>query len=102
MRALNIEAASFGWLLDGFVHSVPGTRHTLVVSSDGLLMAKSSGLDRTSGDQLSAIVSAISSLARGAAGQLGGGAVRQAIIEMDHGFFFLMGISDGSILATVA
>lgn len=102
MTSLSTEATSFGWLLDGFVHAVAGTRHTLVVSADGLLMAMSSGMDRTSGDQLAAIVSGIASLARGAAGQLGSGAVQQAIIEMDQGFLFLMNISNGSVLATVA
>ena len=39
MTALSSEAANFGWLLDNFVKTVPGTRHTLVVSADGLLMA---------------------------------------------------------------
>ncbi|GAA4844280.1 roadblock/LC7 domain-containing protein [Luteimicrobium sp. NPDC057192] len=102
MNALSTEATTFGWLLDNFVRTVPGSRHTLVVSADGLLMAMSEKLDRTSGDQLAAIVSGMSSLTRGAARQLGGGNVRQAIIEMDNGFLFLMNISNGSVLSVVA
>lgn len=102
MSALSSEATNFGWLLDNFVRTVPGTRHTLVVSADGLLMAMSENLDRTSGDQLAAIVSGMSSLTRGAARQLNGGAVRQAIVEMDNGFMFLMNVSNGSVLAVVA
>ena len=102
MTALSAEAANFGWLLDNFVRSVPGTKHTLVVSADGLLMAMSENLDRTSGDQLSAIVSGISSLTRGAAHQLEAGDVRQAIVEMYELFLFLMSVSNGSILAVVA
>lgn len=102
MSALSTEATNFGWLLDNFVRTVPGTRHTLVVSADGLLMAMSDNLDRTSGDQLSAIVAGMSSLTRGASRQLNGGAVRQAIIEMDNGFLFLMNVSNGSVLAAVA
>ena len=102
MTALSTEAANFGWLLDNFVRTVPGTRHTLVVSADGLLMAMSEQLDRTSGDQLAAIVSGMSSLTRGAARQLNGGNVRQAIIEMDNGFLFLMNVSNGSVLGVVA
>ncbi|MFN8074751.1 MAG: roadblock/LC7 domain-containing protein [Kineosporiaceae bacterium] len=96
------EAANFNWLLDNFVKSVPGVRHTLVVSADGLLMAMSDELDRTSGDQMSAIVAGMSSLTRGAARQLRSGDVRQSIIEMDTLFLFLMTISDGSVLAVVA
>ena len=70
MSTMSTEAANFSWLLDNFVKSVPGVRHTLVVSADGLLMAMSDELDRTSGDQLGAIVAGMSSLTRGASRQL--------------------------------
>ncbi|MBI4944304.1 MULTISPECIES: roadblock/LC7 domain-containing protein [unclassified Kineosporia] len=102
MTQLSTEAATFGWLLDNFVRGVPGVRHTLAVSADGLLMAMSDELDRTSGDQLAAIVAGLSSLTRGAARQLGAGEVRQSIVEMDASFLLLMTISDGSVLAVVA
>ncbi|GAB2682013.1 roadblock/LC7 domain-containing protein [Thalassiella azotivora] len=102
MTTMSTEAANFNWLLDNFVKSVPDVRHTLVVSADGLLMAMSDELDRTSGDQLAAIVSGMSALTGGAARQLGGGEVRQAIVEMDTLFMFLMSISDGSVLSVVA
>jgi predicted regulator of Ras-like GTPase activity (Roadblock/LC7/MglB family) len=92
----------FSELLDSFVTRVVGVQHTLVVSVDGLLMAMSSELDRTSGDQLAAIVAGLSSLTRGAARQLRAGNVRQLIVEMDAQFLFLMAISDGSVLGVVA
>jgi len=101
VTAMSPEAANFNWLLDNFVKSVPGVRHTLVVSADGLLMAMSHELDRTSGDQLAAIVAGLSSLTRGAARQLSAGQVRQAIVEMDNNFLFQMTISDGSVLGVV-
>nr|WP_222437889.1 roadblock/LC7 domain-containing protein [Quadrisphaera sp. RL12-1S] len=88
--------------MDDFVRRVPGARNTLAVSADGLLMAMSADLDRTEGDQLSAIVAGMSSLTRGAARQLRGGEVRQAIVEMDELFLFTMSVSDGSVLAVVA
>jgi len=68
----------------------------------GAMMAMSDGVERTQGDQMAAIVSGLSSLTRGAARQLGGGAVRQAIVEMDHLFLFTTSISYGSVLAVVA
>ena len=52
--------------------------------------------------RVAAIVSGMSSLTRGAARQLNGGNVRQAIIEMDNGFLFLMNVSNGSVLGVVA
>src|SRR5690606_12368960 len=102
VTALSTEAANFGWLLDNFVRTVPGTRHTLVVSADGLLMAMSEQLDRTNGDQLAAIVAGLSSLTRGASRQLRAGEVRQAITEMDNWFLFLMRVSNGTVPAAVA
>jgi uncharacterized protein len=102
VTTMSTEAADFEWLLDNFVTRVPGVRHTLVVSAGGLLMSMSDGLDRTSGDQLAAIVSGMAGLTRGAARQLTDGEVRQAIVEMDELFMFLMSISDGSVLAVVA
>lgn len=102
MTQMSSEAAGFGWLLDNFVAQVPGVRHTLAVSADGLLMAMSHDLDRTSGDQLAAIVAGLSSLTRGAARQLGSGEVRQSVVETDAAFLILMTISDGSVLAAVA
>ena len=102
MTTLSTEAANFSWLLGNFVKSVPGVRHTLVVSADGLLMAMSDDIDRTQGDQLAAIVSGLSSLTRGAARQFDAGDVRQSIVEMDRMFLFTTSISDGSVLAVAA
>jgi predicted regulator of Ras-like GTPase activity (Roadblock/LC7/MglB family) len=102
VTTLSAEATNYAWLLDNFVRTVPGAQHTLAVSADGLLMAMSADLDRTSGDQLAAIVSGMSSLTRGAARQLQAGEVRQAIVEMDQMFLFLMSVSDGSVLSVVA
>ena len=96
------QGAEFGWLLNNYVQQVPGARHALAVSADGLLMAMSIELDRTSGDQLAAIVSGLSSLTRGAARHLRAGEVRQAVVEMDQLFLVLMSVSDGSVLAVVA
>src|SRR5690625_6890057 len=90
VTSLSTEAANFNWLLDNFVRTVPGTSHTLVVSADGLLMAMSSELDRTSGDQMAAIVAGMSSLTRGAARPLEAGEVREAIVEMESLVLFMM------------
>jgi predicted regulator of Ras-like GTPase activity (Roadblock/LC7/MglB family) len=102
VTTLSTEAANFNWLLANFVKNVPGVRHTIVVSADGLLMAISEELGRTSGDTLAAIVSGLASLTRGAARQLGSTGVRQAVVEMDDLFLFTTSISDGSVLAVVA
>lgn len=89
------------WMVDRFVESVPGVRHTAVVSADGLLLAMSNRLTRTQADQLAAIASGLSSLTRGAARCFDQGAVKQVMVEMSQGFLFVMSISDGSILTVL-
>ena len=99
---LSSEARNLNWLVQNFAERVPGVNEAVVVSSDGLPIATSSGLDRDAADRFAAVASGFIGLAYGAAGRFGGGAVTQIIIEMEHAFLFVTGISDGSCLAVVA
>ena len=102
MNNLSNAAQNINWLVANFVNQVPGVHETVVVSSDGLPMAKSEGLDRDAADRFAAVSSGLIGLAYGAAGRFGGGAVNEVIIEMENAFLFVTGISDGSSLAVVA
>ncbi|MCH7787845.1 MAG: roadblock/LC7 domain-containing protein [Acidobacteria bacterium] len=73
-----------------------------MVSSDGLPIAVSSGLDRDSAEAFSAVASGLIGLAYGAAGLFGGGAVQEVMIEAENGFLFVTGVSNGSCLSVVA
>ncbi|MEQ0565773.1 roadblock/LC7 domain-containing protein [Amycolatopsis sp. NEAU-NG30] len=95
------SAGSFAWLITDFVHRVPGAAHAVVVSADGLLLAASRGLPKDRADQLAAVASGLTSLARGAAKVFEGGTVAQTVVEMANGFLFLMSVSDGSCLAVL-
>jgi hypothetical protein len=97
-----IDGRQLDWLLVDFVRSTAGTRHALVVSSDGLRLAASQDIDEALGDQLSAVTSGLLSLAMGVARSFGAGPVRQTIIEMAGGYLFLTSISQGSMLAVFA
>ncbi len=99
---ISTDARNLNWLLNSFVERVPGVSEAVVVSADGLPMAVSQGLDRDAADRFAAVASGLIGLAYGAAGRFGGGAVTQIIIEMEHAFLFVTGISDGSCLAVVA
>ena len=90
------------WLITNFVDNTPGVVEAIVVSSDGLLMSMSSGLDRAGGDRFAAVASGLIGLAYGAAGRFGGGRVNEVIVEMDNAFLLVTGISDGSALGVVA
>ena len=99
---LSVAARNMSWLVDNFVDRTPGVTQTVVVSSDGLPMAVSHGLARDVADRFAAVAAGLIGLAYGAAGRFGGGAVNEIIVEMENGFLFVTGISDGSCLAVVA
>ena len=90
------------WLLDNLVSQVTNVRQALVLSRDGLVVAKSRNMSREEGDHLAALVAGVQSLARGAGQQVGGGEVRQTIIEMDSAFMFVMAAGQGTCLAVLA
>lgn len=102
MNAMSSAANNVSWLVSNFAERVPGVGEAIVVSSDGLPMAMSSGLDRDAGDRFAAVSSGLIGLAYGAAGRFGGGRVNEVIIEMENAFLFVTGISDGSCFAVVA
>jgi uncharacterized protein len=102
MTQLSKEAQNLNWLVNTFVHNTPGVAHAAVVSSDGLLLAISKRLDRARADQLAAVASGLASLTSGAARLLEAGRVNQTVVEMERGLMFIMTISDGSCLASLA
>ena len=99
---LSNQANNVNWLVNNFVERVPGVTEAVVVSSDGLPIAASLGLDRDGVDRFAAVSSGLIGLAYGAAGRFGGGAVTEVIVEMEHAFLFVTGISDGSLLSVKA
>ena len=102
MTEMTTAASNVNWLVANFVERVPGVSEAVVVSSDGLPMALSGGLDRDAADRFAAVASGLIGLAYGAAGRFGGGHVNEVIIEMQYAFLFVTGVSDGSCLAVVA
>ena len=96
------EGEQLGWLLDNLVSQVANVREALILSRDGLVVATSSNMSREQGDRLSALAAGVQSLARGAGQQVGGGEVRQIVIEMDSAFMFVMAAGQGTCLAVLA
>jgi uncharacterized protein len=90
------------FLVVSFARDVPGVTHALVVSADGLLLALSDGLDRATGDQLSAVAAGLASLTQGASRVFQAGSVEQVIVELSAGYLFVTPISDGSLLTVLA
>ncbi|GGL53316.1 roadblock/LC7 domain-containing protein [Planomonospora parontospora] len=94
--------SELSWLLDDLTRRVPGIRHAIVLSSDGLAMGGSQGLTREDTEHLSAISAGSHSLAQGAGRHFGLGGVRQTIIELEGGFLFVTAAGQGARLAVLA
>jgi uncharacterized protein len=99
---LSSQVRNVNWLMTRFVGDTVGVEQAIAVSSDGLLMAISSNLDRASADKIAAIVTGMRSLSDGAARVLGKGGVNQVIVEMRQAYLFVASISGGSSLGVVS
>jgi predicted regulator of Ras-like GTPase activity (Roadblock/LC7/MglB family) len=73
----------------------------VILSRDGLLIAASNDLSREDAEHLSAVAAAVQSLAAGMGDRFQAGGVRQTIIELEQGLFFLIAAGEGSCLAAL-
>jgi predicted regulator of Ras-like GTPase activity (Roadblock/LC7/MglB family) len=96
------STGQLSWLLDNLISRVTNVRQALVLSRDGLVVATSQNIAREEGEHLSALAAGVQSLARGAGLHVGGGDVRQTIIEMETAFLFVIAAGEGTCLAVLA
>jgi predicted regulator of Ras-like GTPase activity (Roadblock/LC7/MglB family) len=97
-----VGADELTWLLTDFTATTSGVLQTIAVSSDGFLLASSPGSDPDSVEQLAAVISGLTSLTQGAASLYKFDRVQQVIVEMSGGFLFVVSVSDGSTIGTLA
>lgn len=95
------SGTDLNWLLDDLVGRVKEADHAIVLSSDGLLMASSAGLQRTDGEHLSAVASGLQSLARGVSDHIAGGPVRQTVVEWRNQFLIVTAAGERACLAVL-
>jgi predicted regulator of Ras-like GTPase activity (Roadblock/LC7/MglB family) len=90
------------WLLDELVERLPGVHHAVLLSTDGLLIARCAGMAREGAEHFAALSSALYGLARGASSRFVGGQVRQAVIELDEAVMFVTAGGANTCLAVWA
>jgi predicted regulator of Ras-like GTPase activity (Roadblock/LC7/MglB family) len=90
------------WLLDNLVENVVGVSKAVVLSADGLPLARSTQLSVPDAEHLSALASAFQSLATGAGRHFGGGAVRQTVVELEHAYLLVTSAGRGACVALLA
>lgn len=94
--------AELDWLVDSLTQNTPDIAHAILVSADGMPMARSGGFPPDRADQLAAITSGLTSLTQGASRCFAAGHVQQMVVEMDGGYLVLMAVGEGSSLAALA
>ncbi|GAA3722787.1 hypothetical protein HDA32_000801 [Spinactinospora alkalitolerans] len=102
MTGAPTEVEKFSWLINNFVRDVPGVKHAIVVSSDGLLLAAADGLETERAEQLSAVASGLLSLAQGVSDLFDQGRYEQTIVRMQRGFLFITTIADSCCFTVLA
>lgn len=102
IQSISSEAQRFNWLVARFASDTPGIKEAIVVSSDGLLIAKSSDVEWSEADRLAALASAINSLAVSVSRHYDLGTANKVIIDLDGGYLLVSSISVGSSLAVLA
>ena len=91
------------WMLDSALE-IPGALHAVLVSTDGLLMARTKDLGRDSADTVAAAMSGVQSLSRSLGFFCDGDHMqwRQTLVEFDGGWVFLISAGEGAYLAVSA
>jgi uncharacterized protein len=90
------------WLVTNFTTRVPDVAHAVVVSADGVLLARSEEIPPAFAEQLALITCGLASLMQGAARIFEAGPPTRALVEMGGGLMLVKMISDGSSLAILA
>nr|WP_206442548.1 roadblock/LC7 domain-containing protein [Streptomyces boncukensis] len=83
---------------------IPGALHAVLVSADGLLMARTSDLGRDAADTVAAAMSGVQSLSRSVGFFCDEPNLkwRQTLVEFNGGWVFLISAGEGAYLAVSA
>jgi predicted regulator of Ras-like GTPase activity (Roadblock/LC7/MglB family) len=97
------QRANFDWMLKELHDSVPGIEMIVVLSADGLRIARYGG-DPDAADRVAAACAGLQSLAGAVAVEIpdSDGRMKLVIIEINGGYFYLMSTGANAYLAVLA
>ena len=98
----NPNRTDLSWLLEELVRGLPDADSAVLLSTDGLLMGHSSGLDRDDAERFAAMASAFHSLARSAGSHFKAGGVCQTVVELDRAVLFVTAAGGNACLSLLA
>ncbi|MEU6481908.1 roadblock/LC7 domain-containing protein [Streptomyces sp. NPDC047017] len=97
------QRANFDWMLKELNDGVPGIEMIVVLSADGLRIARYGG-DPDAADRVAAACAGLQSLASAVAVEIpdSDGRMKLVVIEIDGGYFYLMSAGANAYLAVLA
>jgi predicted regulator of Ras-like GTPase activity (Roadblock/LC7/MglB family) len=96
-----ISATGVGPLLDELAGALPGTESVVLLSTDGLELAMSSGTSPTGATNLAAVSAGLHAIADAANRNNGGRRVDQTVVEMDYRMLVVLPVAAGALLAVL-
>ncbi|MFJ4787928.1 roadblock/LC7 domain-containing protein [Streptomyces sp. NPDC001002] len=97
------QRANFDWMLKDLADGVPGIEMIVVLSADGLRIARYGG-DPDAADRVAAACAGLQSLAGAVAQEIpdSDGRMKLVIIEINGGYFYLMAAGANAYLAVLS
>ncbi|WP_328870160.1 roadblock/LC7 domain-containing protein [Streptomyces sp. NBC_00287] len=97
------QRANFDWMLKDLADGVPGIEMIVVLSADGLRIARHGG-DPDAADRVAAACAGLQSLASAVAHEIpnSDGTMKLVIIEINRGYFYLMAAGPNAYLAVLS
>ncbi|MDT0437466.1 MULTISPECIES: roadblock/LC7 domain-containing protein [Streptomyces] len=97
------QRANFDWMLKDLADGVPGIEMIVVLSADGLRIARYGG-DPDAADRVAAACAGLQSLAGAVAQEIpdSDGRMKMVIIEINGGYFYLMAAGANAYLAVLS
>ncbi|MFF1543283.1 roadblock/LC7 domain-containing protein [Streptomyces sp. NPDC058291] len=91
------------WMLDSALE-IPGALHAVLISADGLLMARTQDFGKDDADRVAAAMSGVQSLSRSLAFFCEDSTQkwRQTLVEFEGGWVFLISAGEGAYLGVSA
>ena len=102
MKVTTTNSGDLNWLLDDLINRLAGVRYAVVLSTDGLLLSRSTSISREDAEHFGAMSATLYGLARSAGHRFQGGGVRQAVIELEKAVLFVTAAGSNACIALQA
>jgi predicted regulator of Ras-like GTPase activity (Roadblock/LC7/MglB family) len=98
----NQTEENLSWLINRMLQSIPAARSVLLMSTDGLVRAYTTGLNKDEADTLAAAESGMWGIVTAIGRTVRAGSVRQVVVELDGAFLCVGAAGPGTCIGVLA